>query len=567
MFSTTVSKSISIGIVLLLSLASYSAQAQGAYGNAVQLSCNCYRLTEAINNQGGFVWSNDKISLENAFDYTFDVYLGDIPGGADGIAFVLQPIGTNVGNTGGGMGYAGISPSLAMSIDTYDNGPTQGDLVQDHVAIMANGSVFHNSADNLAGPEIALVSGANIEDGLWHVMRVSWDPTTTIINFYMDGSLRTTYTGDIITNIFGGDPLVYWGFTAATGGLNNRQEFCFSITPGLTADDNDICAGESVLFEDDSYSALGEVVSWEWNFNNGQVSSVQTPGDITFETPGTYWVTQTIVDAENCDASDSLEITVNPNPVADFTATDVCQGDEMDLVDQSTVANGTVNHWDWDLGNGTTDFGSSTSVVYEEAGSYDVQLVVSTAAGCVDSATAAVTVFDNPVADGSFGSNSLDATFTTELGQDEEAYWVILDTAYNTLGELNYTFPDSGWYDVALVVTNANGCMDTAIYSIYVEGLPEYELPNVFTPNGDEFNERFQPETYAMTQATMKIYNRWGRPVFSFDGAVPPVDLWGWDGTINGGAKAAAGTYYYILDLKGVNGDNFSEQGTVTLVR
>lgn len=552
---------------MLLSLASYSAQAQGAYGNAVQLSCNCYRLTEAINNQGGFVWSNDKISLENAFDYTFDVYLGDIPGGADGIAFVLQPIGTNVGNTGGGMGYAGISPSLAMSIDTYDNGPTQGDLVQDHVAIMANGSVFHNSADNLAGPEIALVSGANIEDGLWHVMRVSWDPTTTIINFYMDGSLRTTYTGDIITNIFGGDPLVYWGFTAATGGLNNRQEFCFSITPGLTADDNDICAGESVLFEDDSYSALGEVVSWEWNFNNGQVSSVQTPGDITFETPGTYWVTQTIVDAENCDASDSLEITVNPNPVADFTATDVCQGDEMDLVDQSTVANGTVNDWDWDLGNGTTDFGSSTSVVYEEAGSYDVQLVVSTAAGCVDSATAAVTVFNNPVADGSFGSNSLDATFTTELGQDEEAYWVILDTAYNTLGELNYTFPDSGWYDVALVVTNANGCMDTAIYSIYVEGLPEYELPNVFTPNGDEFNERFQPETYAMTQATMKIYNRWGRPVFSFDGAVPPVDLWGWDGTINGGAKAAAGTYYYILDLKGVNGDNFSEQGTVTLVR
>lgn len=552
---------------MLLSLASYSAQAQGAYGNAVQLSCNCYRLTEAINNQGGFVWSNDKISLENAFDYTFDVYLGDIPGGADGIAFVLQPIGTNVGNTGGGMGYAGISPSLAMSIDTYDNGPTQGDLVQDHVAIMANGSVFHNSADNLAGPEIALVSGANIEDGLWHVMRVSWDPTTTIINFYMDGSLRTTYTGDIITNIFGGDPLVYWGFTAATGGLNNRQEFCFSITPGLTADDNDICAGESVLFEDDSYSALGEVVSWEWNFNNGQVSSVQTPGDITFETPGTYWVTQTIVDAENCDASDSLEITVNPNPVADFTSTDVCQGDEMDLVDQSTVANGTVNDWDWDLGNGTTDFGSSASVVYEEAGSYDVQLVVSTAAGCVDSATAAVTVFDNPVADGSFGSNSLDATFTTELGQDEEAYWIILDTAYNTPGELNYTFPDSGWYDVALVVTNANGCMDTAIYSIYVEGLPEYELPNVFTPNGDEFNERFQPETYAMTQATMKIYNRWGRPVFSFDGAVPPVDLWGWDGTINGGAKAAAGTYYYILDLKGVNGDNFSEQGTVTLLR
>jgi gliding motility-associated-like protein len=309
------------------------------------------------------------------------------------------------------------------------------------------------------------------------------------------------------------------------------------------------------------------VVSWEWDFDNGQVSSVQTPGDIVFDSPGTYWITQTIVDAENCDASDSLLITVNPNPVADFTATEVCQGSEMDLIDQSSVSVGTVNDWEWDLGNGSTDFGSSVAVVYTDAGTYQVSLLVSTAAGCVDSISASVNVFENPVADGAFSSNSLDAIFTTDLEQGEEAFWIIQDTAFSTAGELNYSFPDSGWYEVALVVTNANGCIDTSFYSIYVEGLPEYELPNVFTPNGDEFNERFQPQTYAITEASMKIFNRWGRPVFSFDGAVPPVDLWGWDGTINGGAKAAAGTYYYILDLKGVNGNNFSEQGTVTLLR
>ena len=109
--------------------------------------------------------------------------------------------------------------------------------------------------------------------------------------------------------------------------------------------------------------------------------------------------------------------------------------------------------------------------------------------------------------------------------------------------------------------------MDTVDYSIYIEGVPEYEIPNVFTPNGDAVNDRFQPETYAVAEAAMKIYNRWGRPVFVYEGAIPPVDSWGWDGTINGGAKAVSGTYYYILDLKGVNGDNFSEKGTVTLLR
>lgn len=536
-------------------------------GTADSLSCNCYRLTEAVNTQSGQVWNSDQIDLSQAFDYTFDVYLGNNNGGADGIAFVLQPISTSVGSTGGGIGYQGISPSIAMVIDTYDNGPSQSDIAQDHVAIMANGSVNHGSADNLAGPEIALVSGGNIEDDQWHVMRVTWNPTTMIINFYMDGSLRTTYTGDIVTDVFSGDPNVFWGFTGSTGGLNNRQEFCFSIIPGLSAGISEACEGGSILFEDDSYSALGEVVSWEWDFGNGLTASDETPGEIPFNTAGDYWVKQTIVDAEGCAASDSIQITINPNPEADFTATEVCEGTDMDLTDQSTVSTGTVSDWDWDLGNGETDFGSNVSVVYQDAGSYDVTLSISTAEGCVDTITAPVTVFENPTADGAFESTSLEAVFTTDLNAGDDAFWIIQDTAFTTDGTLNYTFQDSGLYDVALVVTNDNGCTDTSFYSIYIEGIPEYEVPNVFTPNGDDFNERFQPETYAVAEAAMKIYNRWGRPVFSYEGAVPPIDTWGWDGTINGGAKAASGTYYYVLDLKGVNGDNFSEKGTVTLVR
>ena len=536
-------------------------------GNAQQLSCNCFRLTEAIGNQSGQVWNSQQIDLGNAFDYTFDVYLGDNNGGADGIAFVLQPISTSVGSTGGGIGYQGISPSIAMVIDTYDNGPSQSDIPQDHVAIMANGSINHGSADNLSGPEVALVSGGNIEDDAFHVMRVTWDPVTMVIDFYMDGSLRTTYTGDVINNIFGGDPNVFWGFTGSTGGLNNRQEFCFSIIPGLEAATGEVCEGESIFFEDDSYSALGEVVAWNWDFGNGVTSTDQDPGDVEFASAGDYEVSLSIVDGEGCDASETFNVTINPNPEADFTATDVCQGDEMDLLDQSTVSSGSVSDWDWDLGNGETDFGSSIGAIYQDPGTYDVTLNISTAEGCVDSVTAPVTVFENPVAEGGFESTSLEAVFTTDLNAGDDAFWIIQDTAFTTNGTLNYTFPDSGFYDVALVVTNDNGCVDTSFYSIYIEGLPEYEIPNVFTPNGDDLNERFQPETYAVSEAVMKIFNRWGRPVFSYEGAVPPVDSWGWDGTINGGAKAASGTYYYLLDLKGVNGDNFSEKGTVTLVR
>lgn len=536
-------------------------------GTADSLSCNCFRLTEDQISQSGQVWNSQQIDLSQPFDYTFDVYLGDNNGGADGIAFVLQPVSTSAGGNGGGLGYEGISPSVAMVIDTYNNGPSQGDLVQDHVAIMANGSVFHNSADNLAGPIDALVSGNNIEDGEWHVMRVTWNPTTMVIDFYMDGNLRVSYTGDIVNNLFSGDPNVFWGFTGSTGGLSNRQEFCFSIIPDLEAATDEVCEGESILFEDASYSALGDVVAWEWDFDNGITSTDENPGEIEFLEAGDYEVTLSIIDAEGCDASETFTVTINPNPVAEFTATEVCEGTEMDLIDQSTVSTGSVSDWNWNLGNGDTDFGSSVAVTYAAAGFYDVTLNVSTTEGCTDSVTAPVTVFENPIAEGAFESTSLDAVFTTGLDAGDEAFWIIQDTAFITDGMLNYTFPDSGWYDVALVVTNENGCEDTSFYSIYIEGIPEYEVPNVFTPNGDDINERFQPETYAVTEAVMKIFNRWGRPVFSYEGAIPSIDSWGWDGTINGGAKAAAGTYYYVLDLKGVNGDNFSEKGTVTLVR
>ena len=91
-------------------------------GNATQDNCHCYTLTQSINTQQGSVWNNTKIDLSQSFDFTFQVFLGCTDfNGADGIAFVLQPISTSVGTNGGGMGFEGISPSVAVTLDTYQN--------------------------------------------------------------------------------------------------------------------------------------------------------------------------------------------------------------------------------------------------------------------------------------------------------------------------------------------------------------------------------------------------------------------------------------------------------------
>lgn len=90
-------------------------------GNAQIQPGNVFQLTSANNGQSGSVWNNIQINLNNPFHFNIDVFLGCNNGGADGIAFVLQPISTSIGSQGGGIGYAGITPSFAVEFDTWQN--------------------------------------------------------------------------------------------------------------------------------------------------------------------------------------------------------------------------------------------------------------------------------------------------------------------------------------------------------------------------------------------------------------------------------------------------------------
>src|SRR5690606_8341162 len=90
-------------------------------GNARQENCNCYTITPDEFTQSGSLWNINKISLSQPFNYNFNVFLGCSDAGADGIVFVLQPISTSVGSSGGGLGYQGVNPSIGIAIDTWIN--------------------------------------------------------------------------------------------------------------------------------------------------------------------------------------------------------------------------------------------------------------------------------------------------------------------------------------------------------------------------------------------------------------------------------------------------------------
>ena len=79
--------------------------------------------------------------------------------------------------------------------------------------------------------------------------------------------------------------------------------------------------------------------------------------------------------------------------------------------------------------------------------------------------------------------------------------------------------------------------------------MPVYELPNVFTPNGDGINDVFVPKRITpelINHVDMHIFNRWGRFVYNTN------DIFiNWDGRVMGsGQPCSAGTYFYVCDVE-----------------
>ncbi|MEL6842399.1 MAG: PKD domain-containing protein, partial [Bacteroidota bacterium] len=114
------------------------------------------------------------------------------------------------------------------------------------------------------------------------------------------------------------------------------------------------CAPLGVAFSDLTPNA----VSWSWDFGNGTTSSLQSPG-LIYSNAGTYDV-QLIVgyaDGSQDTVLKSGYINVFDAPIADFMGvpTQLCQGDSVSFLDQSTLGSGTNLTVNWDFGDGTQE--------------------------------------------------------------------------------------------------------------------------------------------------------------------------------------------------------------------
>jgi gliding motility-associated-like protein len=138
-------------------------------------------------------------------------------------------------------------------------------------------------------------------------------------------------------------------------------------------------------------------------------------------------------------------------------------------------------------------------------------------------------------------------------------HWDFGEGSPSNLENPYHVYAMPGKYNVCLTISSVDNCVDdTCIVVDVVEGI---EVPNVFTPNGDGYNDVFDIRASGMAQFSLQVYNRWGALIFESNSANVK-----WDGRTLAGEPADDGTYFYVLNAKSDSKD-YSQHGFVTLLR
>ncbi|MEZ4845389.1 MAG: PKD domain-containing protein [Bacteroidia bacterium] len=245
-----------------------------------------------------------------------------------------------------------------------------------------------------------------------------------------------------------------------------QQTVIISGTPTANFTANNACLGSAVTFTNTSVGG-----SSNWNFGDGTSSGQFSPMH-SYAAVGNYTVNLTVTSAQGCTSSTSKMVSVNPNPVASFTATALCTGPTATFTDNSTISSGSIASSNFEYGDGNS--GTSNTHTYATAGTYgQVRLTVTSDKGCVSSTLRSVTVADAPSVSISANDvclgNSITFGTTTNSGVKS---WSFGDG--NTSGALTPThiYSSAGTYNVSVTVENKVGCTAMAATTVRVFALP-----------------------------------------------------------------------------------------------
>jgi gliding motility-associated-like protein len=251
------------------------------------------------------------------------------------------------------------------------------------------------------------------------------------------------------------------------------------------------CQSDTLGFTDKSTSAGATIKTWNWNFGDGSTSILQNPTHI-YDKAGDFTATLLVTNSNGCTSIlDSQQIHIYAKPIAIFLVSSPdCASKAVTFTDQSTAAEGKINSWVWNFGDGTKQIRNSNAPfqhVFRTAGNYRVQLVTVTDLGCrSDSAIVSITIHPLPVPNFDLPEVCLSDTYAnftdkSSISDHSESSFTYLwdfgdaaanQTNPNTSTQKNpqHKYTNAAEYQVRLTVTSANGCSADTTFKFTVNG-------------------------------------------------------------------------------------------------
>ena len=234
-----------------------------------------------------------------------------------------------------------------------------------------------------------------------------------------------------------------------------------------------VCQGNATQF---TSTSLGQgITNYQWNFGDGQTGTGQTTTH-TYAQAGTYQVTLTVgTSGGSCTDDITQPVTVNSQPVSNFTYSSVCRGNPTQFTSTSTGQG--ITSYQWNFGDGQTGTGQSVTHTYAQAGDYQVTLTVGTNGNCTDQKTQTVPVYAMPVATATAQPNTVmygaTSTLTANAGSTGtfNFHWEPANMVVNPNNQTTQTVPLQATQTYTVTITNPQGgCNSSAQVTVSIDG-------------------------------------------------------------------------------------------------
>lgn len=315
------------------------------------------------------------------------------------------------------------------------------------------------------------------------------------------------------------------------------------IIPG-----NVIVSSNSPICEQDTLRLwANEGISFEWLGPKGFTSTSQNPIITSTNTSSSGLYILTVSDVTGCSSTMTIMVEVKERPVAAITGDqEICAGEEL------TLQSPNVGNLLWS----TDEVTSSITVIPLISSIFTLTVDLN---GCVDTAYYPILVKPKPF----LALNLIMASITKG-----ESIQLIASGAqtYEWTPDIDLTCSDCSNPIATPMETTTycvesmlNGCtFDTCVHITVLDDCL-FELPNIFTPNGDGLNDFWCSKIQDCVVAqTLNIYDRWGNLLHTQSG---PEVCWA------GGNELQNNVYTFILRKIRIDGKEEYITGNITLIR